>query len=53
MAVCLQRHNEAKVLLGVSGDASVDRELEGVKWSKAVFVRVENEMKEIRFNRTW
>ena len=40
MAGCLWSQEEAKALLGLWGDASVQKELEGAKRNKAVFVNV-------------
>ena len=37
-------HKKSKELLGLWNDASVQKELERVKWTKEAFVRIANEM---------
>ena len=52
MAGCLWSQEETKALLGLWGDASVQKELEGAKRNKAVFVRIASEMNEMGYQRT-
>ena len=46
-------HEETKVILGLWLNASVQKELEGAKRNKTVFLRIAKEMNEVRYERTW
>ena len=53
MAGCLWSQEETKALLGLWGDASVQKEQEGAKRNKAVFIRIASEMNKMGYKRTW
>ena len=53
MAGYLWSHEETKVLLGLWGDASVQKALEGAKRNKTVFLKIAKQMNEMGYERTW
>ena len=46
-------HEETRVLLGIWGDANVQRELDGIVRNKTIYQKIATEMETRGYNRTW